>query len=161
MKLQEILQKSLWQIPLILAISTFLALGINLLRKDGLPLFKTPEALLEASGETLSMEEAIHLFRKNQAVFVDARDKRDYDQGRIAGARLLAYDDFDNHIADFFEEVAPETSLVVYCDGRHCDLSHGVARLLREFGYERVKVLVNGWSLWQEAGLPVERGGKG
>lgn len=157
MRFQKILQKSLWQIPLILIVSTLLALGINLFRKDGLPLFKTPEALLETSGETLSMEQARNLFHKNQAFFVDARDKRDYDQGHIAGARLLPYGDFDNHITAFFEEVAPETSLVVYCDGRHCDLSHGVARLLREFGFEKVRVLINGWSLWQEAGLPVER----
>jgi rhodanese-related sulfurtransferase len=35
-------------------------------------------------------------------------------------------------------------------------LSHDLALFLRDAGFTDTRVLVNGWALWQQAGLPVE-----
>ena len=48
--------------------------------------------------------------------------------------------------------------IITFCDGQSCRLSHELALFLREMGYENVRVLVNGWTLWQQAGLPVSAG---
>jgi rhodanese-related sulfurtransferase len=34
-------------------------------------------------------------------------------------------------------------------------LSHDLALFLKDLGFTRVKVLVNGWTLWKEKNLPV------
>ena len=40
-------------------------------------------------------------------------------------------------------------------------LSEYLAKELLSIGYKKVQVLLNGWTRWQEAGLPVEKGGIG
>ena len=45
--------------------------------------------------------------------------------------------------------------IIAYCDGEHCDLSHELALFLKEMGFENARVLVNGWTVWQQAGLRV------
>jgi 3-mercaptopyruvate sulfurtransferase SseA len=49
---------------------------------------------------------------------------------------------------------------VTYCDGETCSLSEDLAKELMAMGYKQVKVLLNGWTRWNEAGLPVEKGDK-
>jgi len=49
-----------------------------------------------------------------------------------------------------------DTLIITYCDGENCDLSHELAIFLRDMGFPNVKVLVNGWTVWQEMNLPVE-----
>ena len=44
--------------------------------------------------------------------------------------------------------------IITYCDGESCDLSHELALFLKEMGYDNVRILVNGWTVWQHAGLP-------
>jgi 3-mercaptopyruvate sulfurtransferase SseA len=48
--------------------------------------------------------------------------------------------------------------VIAYCDGVNCPLSAELARALEALGVPSVKVLVNGWSRWRDAGLPTERG---
>ena len=43
-------------------------------------------------------------------------------------------------------------------DGDTCDLSKELALLLENPGFSKARVLVNGWSVWQQAGLSVETG---
>jgi len=52
-------------------------------------------------------------------------------------------------------------TLVTYCDGEDCALSHDLAMFLKDLGYGDVRVLVNGWTVWQDAGLPVQKEGGG
>jgi 3-mercaptopyruvate sulfurtransferase SseA len=54
--------------------------------------------------------------------------------------------------------MTPDMLVVVYCDGEKCELSHEVQARLRGLGYKNVRVLINGWTLWQAAGLPGHTG---
>ncbi|MCW7755034.1 rhodanese-like domain-containing protein [Desulfobotulus sp. H1] len=153
-----IAKNCLWQMPLILIVSILLGLGSNAIRQNGLPLSLSPHEVREASGEIIPPDEALVLFQKKNTLFVDARSQMEYNKGRIQGAVFLPHDDFDAFIPHFFERVPPEQPLVVYCDGAVCDLSHVVAERLRELGYENVRVLINGWGLWQQKQLPTEKG---
>lgn len=40
--------------------------------------------------------------------------------------------------------------------GENCDLSHELALFLKQMGFPNTRVLVNGWTVWQELNLPVE-----
>jgi 3-mercaptopyruvate sulfurtransferase SseA len=56
--------------------------------------------------------------------------------------------------------LAPDTAIVVYCDGTECELSHRVADKLHQLDYKNVRILLNGWTVWHGAGLPTETGAK-
>jgi 3-mercaptopyruvate sulfurtransferase SseA len=56
------------------------------------------------------------------------------------------------------QDVPPDSLIIAYCDGESCTLSKELAFELAARGYSHVRVLVNGWSVWQDANLPVEAG---
>jgi rhodanese-related sulfurtransferase len=64
----------------------------------------------------------------------------------------------DSHFIELVEQLEGPRTLITYCDGESCDLSHELALFLKEMGFENVRVLVNGWSVWQQAGLPLQMG---
>ena len=60
--------------------------------------------------------------------------------------------DVDQFFVDVAENLELETPIVTYCDGETCKLSHDLAVYLENIGFMNVRVLVNGWSVWQAAG---------
>nr|NJM03710.1 rhodanese-like domain-containing protein [Desulfobacula sp.] len=112
----------------------------------------------EDGGNSLAipLPEAEALFRKNKAVFLDARDKTLFDEGHIKGAKNLPWYEVD----DYFQQVVPgldrEAPVITYCDGESCNLSHELALFLKNMGFVEVRVLVNGWTVWRENNLPIE-----
>ncbi len=154
---------ALWQTLVIIVLAVALGAGTNALRSDGIPLVHdwSPEARLrdgQGNRTDISLEEAARLFHESGAVFFDARSGEEYLSGHIRGARSLPLDDADLVFEETAGEISPDTPLITYCDGEACSLSHDLAGILKEFGFEEVRVLVNGWTLWLEAGLPVEQG---
>ncbi len=154
--------KALWQSGVTLALASILGLGVNHLRPDGISLQArwSPEAQLHASPSDdnliVSMEEAQVLYFSEQAVFVDARPDEAYEAGHIKGARSLPWEAFEDRFSETMADVPIELPIIVYCDGEGCGLSKELTFGLLEKGYKDVRVLVNGWSLWQQANLPTE-----
>ena len=146
----------------ILALSAAISLAVNHLRPDGLPLIGdwSPQALLTTpdSGESLaiSLQEAETLFFAQMAVFVDARAEELFRQGHIQGARNLPGNELESRFPEGMADVSPDSLVVSYCDGETCSSSKDVAFALMDNGYAQVRVLVNGWTVWREAGLPIE-----
>lgn len=145
----------------LLLLAAAVALSVNHLRSGGLPLVAdwSPEAQLRLdSGESLSvsLDEAEMLFFSRSALFLDARSPAQFAEGHIEGALSLPWEEFDESFARALNGFPPETPLVTYCDGESCGSSRELAMALLAKGYGNVRVLVNGWSVWQERGLPVE-----
>ncbi|MDZ7667434.1 MAG: rhodanese-like domain-containing protein [Desulfotignum sp.] len=143
----------------IILISMVLGAAVNLIRPDSIPFIDSwsmAEKLATEDGETLAipLEEAATLFADNAAVFLDARTPAEYDQGHIQGAVNLPWNDVDNYFETVIMTLDPEAMHITYCDGEACPLSHDLAALLKDLGFTRVKVLVNGWTLWKEHQLP-------
>lgn len=105
----------------------------------------------------VSLDEAKKHYFDRSAVFLDARSPEDYEQGHIKGAFNLPQENMEEKFSEVMENIPPERSIVVYCDGENCRSGSDLAVFLLEFGFTHVKVLVNGWSVWQENHLPVER----
>ena len=75
---------------------------------------------------------------------------------RILGALTLSWQDVDHSYSEIAGLLDDNENIVTYCDGEACDLSHELALFLKEMGHENVQVLLNGWTEWNNAGLPTE-----
>jgi 3-mercaptopyruvate sulfurtransferase SseA len=157
------LKQALWQAPALAALAVLIALGVNHWRSEGIALIGAWSAaarLSEAAGESLviGLEEAQRRFQQDAALFVDARPQSQYAEGHIRGALSLPWQAVDRYFMETAERLEGAAMIITYCDGESCDLSHELALFLKEMGFENVRVLVNGWSVWQQAGLPLQMG---
>lgn len=121
-------------------------------------LFLTPPKALPQVTDTISLEVANTLWSSGTALFLDARATADYNAGHIAGALSLPIEEFDDHYPQVQPMLTPDSSIVAYCDGVDCDLSHRLMDRLRELGYHNVRLLANGWTAWHTAGLLTHAG---
>lgn len=122
-----------------------------------IPLVTPPQASLGDS-DIITLQEARELWETGAVVFFDARAASDYEAGHIGLALSLPVDAFEEHYTKIAGMLTPDSKVVVYCDGRECDLSHRLAKRLHELGYKDVRILVNGWTVWRAAGLATTRG---
>ncbi len=158
--------KALWQGVLIILIAAALSLAVNHFRRGGLPLVgdwssRAGSSGLETAGgwgdNVISIEEARALFLTNGAVFIDARPEEVYRSGHIKGALNLPPDSLEDLLPVVAAHIPPDSLIITYCDGENCTLGKEAALQLSAKGYSHVEVLVNGWSVWQDAGLPTEK----
>ncbi len=153
--------KALWQIPAILVITAFIALGYNHIRTKAIPLFhpwseNISKNAFSESISTISINEAAELFSINDAVFIDARPESIYNQGHIRGALCLPWNQAEEKYFELIENIPPGKSIITYCDGATCDLCGKLAVFLYDLDFKQVKALVNGWTLWNQNKLPVD-----
>ena len=153
------------QVTVIILLSFALGLLINQAQSNTLPLVAdwTPEARLTTDTGNymvVSLDEAKNLYLDKKAMFLDARSPEDYARGHIQCAQNIPWQFFDDYIDHLWGKISEDAWIVTYCDGEQCSLSEDLAKALLSMGYEKVKVLPNGWTRWREAGLPVEKGHK-
>jgi rhodanese-related sulfurtransferase len=151
--------KTFRQAVFIILVAMALGAAVNLIRPDRIPFvdsWSMADKLVTEDGDNLAipLENAATLFAENAAVFLDARTPAEYDQGHIQGALNLPWHDVDNYFETVIMALDPEATVITYCDGEACPLSHDLALFLKDLGFTRVKVLVNGWTLWKEHQLP-------
>jgi len=154
--------KTLWQLSAIIAISAGLSLIVNALRLDSMQIVGDWSAESRMTTETeecliISLSEAEKLFMENAAIFIDARSNEDFRNRHISGAKSLPWQDVDQRFIEVIEDISPDMTIITYCDGETCKLSHNLTLFLIDMGFKDVRALVNGWSLWQKSSLPVEK----
>lgn len=161
----ELFPKAVFQASLVFLVAVVLALGVNRFRTDGIPLVVdwSSEARLKAAtgdGMVIPLNEAVAFYDAREAVFVDARPPDIYAEGHIPGALNVPWQQVNDYLDTFFEKVTDTKAIVIaYCDGEACSLSEDLALMLSDMGYENVKVLINGWTVWTQNGYPTEQGG--
>lgn len=158
---QQFLQ-SVWQCGAMFTLAVFLGFSINQFRDSRLPLFddwSMETRLISPSGVRLdiSLIEAKNQFSEQTAIMIDARPKGDYEKGHIRGARSLPWHEVDQRFMEVTKDISVDTPIITYCDGETCELSHNLTNFLLDLGFTDVRVLVNGWTKWQNADLPIEK----
>lgn len=108
----------------------------------------------------ITLDQARMLYENGLADFIDARPKKDYEQGHILGAYNVPPDAFQTGtpaVIDFFEE---DRRVVVYCTGGDCHDSHVVIEQMMAIRPELVllHVFTDGYPAWTQAGLPTDTG---
>ena len=117
-----------------------------------------PYSYKEGDPPAITLSEAMMEFQSSNAIFLDARLEFDYKQGHIKGAVNLPYEEFDEFYPKVASKLTKDKTIIAYCDGTECELSLLLTRVLREEGYQHLKVFFGGWSEWEKAGLPIEKG---
>jgi rhodanese-related sulfurtransferase len=161
---RSFVKDALWQGAAIILLAVVIALGVNYFRQGGLPLLggrapasTGPQTSAEWAEPTISLEEARALFYTDGAVFIDARPEELYRSGHIRGAIDLPPEALDRPLPDSVARLPQDSLIIVYCDGEECPLSKEAAMQLSAMGYSNVQVLLNGWTVWKDAGLPTEK----
>ena len=85
-----------------------------------------------------------------EMVLLDARPKGDYLWGHIDGAMSMPYYDVEK----CYSALPRDTWIVTYCACPHNESEHA-ANVLKEQGFDKVRVLNEGYIEWKEAGYPV------
>jgi rhodanese-related sulfurtransferase len=157
------LKQAFWQAPALVALACLIALGVNYWRSDGISVvgdWSADARFADAAEDSLviAFDQAAQLFEQETALFVDARLQNQFAQGHIRGALSLPWQEVDRYFVETAERLGGTKTIITYCDGESCELSHELAQFLKDMGFEDVRVLVNGWTVWRQAGLPTEGG---
>ena len=147
----------------LIAFSVLIAVGVNAIRQAGLPWFAAGPPPSAASPylhdlQEIPLEEAWSLYQQGTAIFLDARDPLSFQQGHIEGALNVPLSEAEAYLNEVLTLAKSGHQVIAYCDGVDCPLSPELARILQRFGVPSVKVLVDGWRRWLEAGCPIEEG---
>ena len=91
-----------------------------------------------------------------QALFVDARAKGAYTEGHVKGAISLPVGEFDLKIDAFSDRYPLDQPIIIYCSGRSCEDGHRLSEKLIDFGYGKIRIMIDGFPGWQAKGFPIE-----
>jgi len=144
---------------LIGGLSIVLALVFNLYNDNSIPLVYSAGPV--PGVETISLQEAVQLYRQDQAVFVDARKSNFYEQAHIKGAMNLPVVFFDLQYPMFEfmlqqQQVPKELPLVVYGGNISRRFDKELAKLLEEKSDRKIMILDDAdYRAWKQA-FPLE-----
>jgi rhodanese-related sulfurtransferase/glyoxylase-like metal-dependent hydrolase (beta-lactamase superfamily II) len=126
-------------------VAGYLAGGMEAWQRANQPIERLPH---------ISVQELDRLQRKEPGLRIaDVRRPAEWDEGHIAGARLLPLNQFAAAIWEGKAELDPERPIAVHCKGGY--RSAIAASLLRRAGFRHVVNVTGGFDAWKAAGLPV------
>jgi len=126
--------------PLFLALVVILAM---IIRSYRLPALVPP----------LSVQEAIQLMNKDDALMLDVRANDEYQQGHIQNSMHIPLASLDARYNEL--EVYREHPIIVYCRAGNRSTQAGV--ILKKRGFSDIKQLKGGILDWQSANLPLSK----
>ncbi len=105
------------------------------------------ESMLQHKVAELSVDEAMKM---DDAIFLDAREKREFEVSHIGNAQWVGYNTFKMKRVDAIEKERP---VIVYCSiGAR---SEDIANRLKKKGFNQVYNLYGGIFEWKNQGYPV------
>jgi rhodanese-related sulfurtransferase len=109
--------------------------------------------------ESITMELAKNLFDRN-ALFVDARNKEEYDSLHVKGSINIPYEEFRNKSVrdriEIMKKYNKDGVIVVYCRGDKCEVSIDLAYEIARLGFNSVNIYRGGINEWKEKGFPTQ-----
>ena len=96
-------------------------------------------------------EELVRRIRDNEAFLLDVRPRAEYQNAHIAGAVSAPL----SELSDLLEELPRDKQIVAYCRGPYCVMSIDAVRILRNEGFEAVR-LEDGVHDWRANGFEIE-----
>jgi rhodanese-related sulfurtransferase len=144
------------------AASVVLGIAANYLNPRGIELCangsttSVSDSLLSADSVDLtepiviSTMQVIRLKQSGNALFIDARERPDYEKGHIPGAILLPYETFFEH-EDVIDSLPNDKWLICYCDGPPCDLGQLLAYELFMRGFKQTAIYESGLNEWTKS----------
>ena len=107
------------------------------------------DSYLEYSVPTITVEDAFE--SRNKYIFLDAREKEEYNTSHISNAIHVGYDDFN--LDKVRDNIAKDATLIVYCSIGYRSEKIGV--ILKKNGYNNVYNLYGSIFEWVNQHRPV------
>jgi rhodanese-related sulfurtransferase len=142
----------------IVAVATAMGLVFNAASPAGIALTR-PLPLTDLDPRYLTAEETRARYDAGQTVFLDARNRKEFATGHIAGALNLPAEKFELEFVELMNRLPlpREVDLIVYCRALGCGESRTVAGKLPPLGFSRVRIFADGWREWKARGWPEEK----
>ena len=93
------------------------------------------------------------MLRKGEAVLIDVRPGIEFEHGHVRGALSIPIEELPARV----DELPRDRRIVAYCRGAYCLFADEAVALLRERGYDAVR-LEGGWPEWLTEGRSVTAG---
>jgi rhodanese-related sulfurtransferase len=150
-----------------------LAVGFNFLSGREINLFSKPAAIAwlpdsiifnahtaipdSMADQSVSLRQLNQLIRTKAAVIIDARNPEAYIKAHIPGAiNVPSLKMFD--YMETLNSIPTESLIVVYCEGRNCELSSNLIKSMKTMNFKRIIQYKDGIESWEAAKYPVETG---
>lgn len=101
----------------------------------------------------LAREDVSRLLGRGDAVIIDVRPAREFESGHIEGARSIPVEELEQRL----DELPRDKRIVAYCRGSYCLFADEAVALLRERGFDAVR-LAGGWPEWSAEGRATAAG---
>ena len=109
--------------------------------------------VLESSrgGQKISAQAAVTLINRDQAIVVDIRDRKDFNEGRITGAISIPLNALKSRVSELKKH---ESKQIIVADkmGQHSAMA---VKQLKEEGFANVVRLNGGVADWRGSNLPL------
>lgn len=105
----------------------------------------------EDSLEPVTNTELLQRLREEDAVLIDVRPPIEYEQGHIAGALSVPFDELRRRL----KQLPKDREIIAYCRGPFCLFADDAVALLKRHGF-RARRLADGFPEWRADGHPVE-----
>lgn len=125
-----------------------IAIFTVLLLISTLALVGCSQALSQADGRDITVDQALKDWQNKSAIILDVRTSAEYAAGHIPGAKLIPLDELPKRI----NEVLTDTKVYVIC--RSGSRSSQAVGLLRDKGYSNTYNILSGMNAWKG---PIEK----
>lgn len=105
------------------------------------------------SGRSVSPHETTRLLNSDEAVIVDVREKKDFNEGWITGAIHIPFANLKERSTEL-EKYKDKQIIVVDKMGQHSGMA---GKQLKEAGFENVCRLQGGITEWKNSNMPLVR----
>lgn len=118
-------------------------LALRAVGEERLPEIDRLRAAFSREEEELPQRELRQLLRSGEAVVIDVRPGAEFDHGHITGAISIPIE----QLSDRLKELPKGKRIIAYCRGTYCLFADEAVSLLRERGFDAVR-LEGGWPEW-------------
>lgn len=133
----------------ILLLSSYLGIGQQV---EDAAFQKRLKTLLSHNVQEVSVSDVA---KQERVIFIDAREKDEFEVSHIKGARWVGYKDFDT---SRMKGISKNAKIVVYCSVGY--RSEKITQKLEKAGYKDVANLYGGIFEWVNQGNPVYKSNK-
>jgi rhodanese-related sulfurtransferase len=105
-------------------------------------------------GDSVSAQQLVDLVNRENAVVIDVRDKKEFEQGHIVGAVNVPYAALEGRVGEL--KKYQDKPVVIACRmGQHAGAA---GMILKKNGFASVTRLAGGIAEWRNQNLPVVKG---
>ncbi len=107
------------------------------------------EAKIKGDFKIVTFEQMKRIVESDKFVIIDARQPEAYETAHIPNSiNIFAYEEEATMIPKILS-LPKDKTIIIYCDGGSCDMSHHLAeKLMYVFGFKRVFLYEGGWEEW-------------